>query len=75
MSDSVSIIPTGAVSVTVASVGPQGPKGEAGEPGANGSGVPSGGLPGQVLMKSSTEAFAIEWAEVPQPDEIDGGTF
>ena|GEM_PF-4917973 len=64
-----------AITVTAATVGPQGPKGETGAAGADGGGVPPGGVVGQVLVKSGSEDFAAVWADVPQQEEIDGGTF
>jgi hypothetical protein len=60
------------VQIEVASVGPQGPRGE---PGADGGGVPPGGVAGQVLVKSGSDDSVAVWADVPPPEEIDGGTF
>ena len=72
MSEPVSVIPGGTIQVSIASVGPQGPRGE---PGADGGGVPPGGVAGQVLVKSGSEDSVAVWADVPPPEEIDGGTF
>ena len=41
------------------------PQGEQGDKGASGKGVPVGGTAGQVLMKSSDEDYAAEWADIP----------
>ncbi|GAB3911883.1 SGNH/GDSL hydrolase family protein [Mucilaginibacter boryungensis] len=42
--------------------GPQGVPGEKGDTGPVGPGLPVGGAVGQVLKKSSSEDYAIEWA-------------
>lgn len=54
--------------------GPIGPQGEKGETGATGErglkgdpgeGVPTGGMPGQMLMKKSTNNYDTQWADPP----------
>jgi hypothetical protein len=42
-------------------VGPQGPTGPSGQPGANGGPIPVGGNPGQVIVKTSSTNYAVEW--------------
>ena len=55
-------------------IGPQGPQGEqgiqgvqgaTGATGATGAGVPSGGLEGQYLKKSSSADYDTEWSAIP----------
>ena len=52
--------------------GPQGEKGDPGEQGPEGPqgpagpGVPAGGTTGQVLRKTSDNAYETEWADAPQ---------
>lgn len=53
--------------IEVAVPGPAGPAGAPGEPGP---GVPTGGAPGNVLLKSGYANYESEWSAV-----VDGGTF
>lgn len=53
--------PTAPLTVEVQTAGPQG---------AAGVGVPTGGQPGNVLLKSSYANYESEWSAV-----VDGGTF
>lgn len=64
---SVSVIETQQEIIEVVTEGPQGPSGLAGTPGI---GLPTGGDPGNILMKSGTANYATAWAPV-----VDGGTF
>jgi len=52
------------LTVEVATQGPQGPAGSVA------GGLPSGGDPGNVLLKSSYDNYQAEWAAT-----VDGGTF
>ena len=55
---------------TDGATGPQGPKGDTGATGpqgpagANGVGVPTGGLPGDLLVKRSSTNYDTEWADI-----------
>jgi hypothetical protein len=53
--------------VEVVTAGPAGAAGAQGEPGP---GVPTGGNPGNVLLKSGYANYESEWSAV-----VDGGTF
>lgn len=53
--------------VEVVTAGPAGAAGVQGDPGP---GVPTGGAPGNVLLKSSYANYESEWSAV-----VDGGTF
>lgn len=74
--------PTGATGPQgpVGPVGPQGPKGDtgdtgpAGADGADGTGVPVGGVMGQVLTKTSSVDGAVAWANVPTEIPTTGTT-
>lgn len=54
------------VTLEVVTAGPQGPSGT----GSGGTGLPSGGNPGNVLLKKSYSDQDAEWSPV-----LDGGTF
>ena len=45
-------------------IGPRGPQGKQGNDGRNGMGVPTGGTPNQVLVKTSNSEYATEWKNV-----------
>lgn len=55
------ISPTAPLTVEVQTTGPQG---------TDGVGIPAGGQPGNVLLKSSYANYESEWSAV-----VDGGTF
>lgn len=55
------VSPTAPLTVEVQTAGPQG---------ADGVGIPSGGQPGNVLLKSGYANYESEWSAV-----VDGGTF
>jgi hypothetical protein len=61
--------------LVIAQQGPTGPAGEPGTPGASGVGVPAGGVPGQVLAKSSSADYATAWIDNADAIEFvfDGG--
>jgi len=42
--------------------GPPGDKGDQGDPGADGTGLPAGGQPAEVLLKASNTDYEYEWA-------------
>ena len=52
--------------VTVTTAGPQGPAGAAGDA----TGLPAGGDPGSILVKTTNANYAADWAAT-----LDGGTF
>jgi hypothetical protein len=52
--------------VTIATAGPQGPAGAAGDA----TGLPAGGDPGSILIKTTNANYAADWAAT-----LDGGTF
>lgn len=52
--------------IVITSVGKRGLQGEAGKDGA---GVPPGGLPGETLIKTSTEDYDTEWAVIKRTDK------
>lgn len=56
-------VPTAPAVVEIATEGPQGAAGDA-------TGLPTGGDPGNVLLKSSYANYESEWSPV-----VDGGTF
>lgn len=56
--------------IEVAVPGPAGPAGADGAAGEPGPGVPTGGAPGNVLLKSTYANYESEWSAV-----VDGGTF
>jgi hypothetical protein len=64
---SVSFVETQTELIEVVAEGPQGP---AGEPGAPGVGIPPGGDPGNVLIKSTNADYSAGWTAT-----VDGGTF
>lgn len=71
----VEITDAGTVVVTdatrdVVEVVTTGPAGAAGVQGDPGPGVPTGGAPGNVLLKSTYANYESEWSPV-----VDGGTF
>lgn len=45
----------------VGNPGKPGEKGDKGDKGDTGLGIPSGGTPGQVLVKDGTEEYALKW--------------
>lgn len=58
------VSPTAPLTVEVQTEGPQGPAGD-----VNG-GLPTGGVVGNILLKSSSANYDAEWAAT-----LDGGTF
>ena len=52
------------VSTGVGIIGPTGPQGPVGPAGASGSGVPDGGLPGQILIKNSATNQDVRWGDL-----------
>ena len=52
--------------VTVTTAGPQGPAGPTGDA----TGLPAGGDPGNILIKTTNANYAADWVAT-----LDGGTF
>lgn len=69
VTDASTVVVTEAT-VDVVEVLTTGPAGAAGAQGDPGPGVPEGGDPGNVLLKSSYANYESEWSAV-----VDGGTF
>lgn len=58
------ISPTAPLTVEVQTAGPQGPSGD------GTGGLPTGGDPGNILLKSTNANYDVTWSAV-----VDGGTF